>query len=114
MKLGCTIGSICQEMSLSVLETFHQLCEIERTQILKSLVLAVLKIPYAGYLLLGKRSYFFDYDGNLLWYHTCTENVSSLYVFEDNNIMKESLYSTKKYVLLIHLKTHIFLGFIRI
>ena len=32
-------------MSLSELETLHQLCELERTQILQSLALAVLKYP---------------------------------------------------------------------
>ena len=38
-------------MSPSELETLHHLCEIQRTQNLQSLVLAVLKIPYAGNLL---------------------------------------------------------------
>ena len=51
MKLDYTISQIFQEMSHSELETLHQLCELERTQILQSLALAVLKIPYAGYLL---------------------------------------------------------------
>ena len=51
MKLDNTIIRTFQEMSLSELETLHQLCELERTQILQSLALAVLKIPYAGYLL---------------------------------------------------------------
>ena len=55
MKLDYTISRIFQEMSLSDLETLHQLCELERTQILQSLALAVLKIPYAGYLLSGNR-----------------------------------------------------------
>ena len=54
-------------MSLSEEETLHQLCELERTQILESLALAVLKIPYAGYLLE------IDYEGNILWYYTCTK-----------------------------------------
>ena len=58
MKLNYTISRIFQEMSLSELETLHQLCELERTQILQSLALAVLKIPYAGYLLSGNRSNF--------------------------------------------------------
>ena len=31
MKLGYTISRIFQEMSLSELETLHQLCELERT-----------------------------------------------------------------------------------
>ena len=70
MKLDYTISRIFQEMSLSELETLHQLCELERTQILQSLALAVLKIPYAGYLLSGNRSNFIDYEGNILWYYT--------------------------------------------
>ena len=55
MKLDYLISRIFQEMSLSKLETLHQLCELERTQILQSLALAVLKIPYAGYLVSGNR-----------------------------------------------------------
>ena len=47
MKLDYTVIRIFQEMSLSELETLHQLCELERTQILKSLALAVLKKPFA-------------------------------------------------------------------
>ena len=50
MKLPFTICKVIQEMSLSELETLHQICELERIQILQSLALAVLKIPYAGYL----------------------------------------------------------------
>ena len=65
------------------LETLHQLCELERTHILQSLALAVLKIPYAGYLLSGNRSNSIDYEGNLLWYYTCIKKVSPLNVFED-------------------------------
>ena len=83
MKLDYTISRIFQEMSLSELETLHQLCELERTQILQSLALAILKIPYAGYSLSGIRSNFIDYEGNILWYYTCTKKVSPLYVFED-------------------------------
>ena len=51
MKLDYTISRIFQEMVLSELETLHQLCELERTQILQSIALAVLKVPYVGYLL---------------------------------------------------------------
>ena len=88
MKLDYTISRIFQEMSLTELETLHQLCELERTQILQSLALAVLKIPYAGYLLSGNRSNFIDYEGNILWYYTCTKKVSPLYVFEDKRCYK--------------------------
>ena len=110
MKLNYTISRIFQEMSLSELETLHQLCELEKTQILQSLALAVLKIPYAGYLLSGNRSKFIDYGGKFLWYYTCTKKVSPLYVFGDKRSYKESPCSTKiKYNLLIHSQVeHIF------
>ena len=75
-------------MSLSELEKLHQLCELERTQILQSLAPAVLKIPYAGYLLFGIRSNFIDYERNILWYYTCTKKVSPLYVFENKRCYK--------------------------
>ena len=88
MKLDYTISRIFQEMPLSELETLHQLCELERTQILQSLALAVLKIPYAGYLLSGNRSNFLDYEGNILWFYTCTKKVSPLYVFENKRCYK--------------------------
>ena len=70
-------------MSLSELETLRLLCELERTQILLSLALAVLKIPYAGYLLSGNKYNFNDYEGSILWYCAYTKKVSPLYVFED-------------------------------
>ena len=65
-KMDYTIFRIFQEMSLSDLETLHHLWELERTQILQSFALAVLKIPYAGYLSSGNRSFFIDYEGNIL------------------------------------------------
>ena len=88
MKIDYRISKIFQEMSLSELETLHQLCELERTQTLQSIALAVLKIPNAGYLLSGNRSNFLDYEGNILWFYTCTKKVSSLYVFEDKRCYK--------------------------
>ena len=99
MELDYTISRIFQEMSLSELETFHLLCELERTQILQSLALAVLKIPYAGYFLSGNRSIFIDYEGNILWYYPCTKKLSPLYVFEDKRCYKRIpiLYKNKVY-----------------
>ena len=88
MKLDNTISRIFQEMSLSELETLHELCELERTQILQSLALAVLKIPYAGHLLSRNRSNFLDYDGSILCFYACTKKVSPLYVFEDKRCYK--------------------------
>ena len=87
MKLDYTISRNFQEMSLSDLK-LHQLCELERTQNLPSLALAVLKIPYAGCLSSGNRSIFLDYEGNFLWFYVCTKKVSPLYVFEDKRCYK--------------------------
>ena len=88
MKLDYTISRIFQEMSLSELETLHQLCELEKRQILQSLALAVLKIPYAGYLLSGNRSNFIDYKGNILWYYNCTKKKLPLYVLKIKDVTK--------------------------
>ena len=81
MKLDYTISRIFQEMSLSELETLHQLCELERKQTLQSLALAVPKLPYAGYLLSGNRSNFLDYEGNILWFYTCTKKSITIICF---------------------------------
>ena len=58
MKLDYTKLRIFQEMTLTELETLHQLCELERIKILQSLALAVLEIRYAEYLMPGNRSNF--------------------------------------------------------
>ena len=55
MKLSNTISIILQERLLSESEALHHSCELEQTQILQSLALAVLKTPYAGHLLRGNR-----------------------------------------------------------
>ena len=97
MKLDYTISRVFQKMSFSELETLHQLCELQRTEILRLLALAVLNKPYAGYLLSRNSSNFFDYEGNILWFYTCTKKVSPLYVFEDERCYK-SPYSIKNKV----------------
>ena len=110
MKLDYKISRIFQEMSLSELETFHQLCELAGTQILQSLALSVLKIPYAVYLFSGSRSNLLNYEGNFLLFYTCTQKVSPLYVFEDKRCYKRiPIFYKIKYILLIHFQDeHIF------
>ena len=98
MKLDNPKSRTFQEMSLTELETLHKLCELERTQFLQSFELAVLRIPYAGCLLSGNRSNFIDYEGNVLWYYTCTKKVTPLYVFEDKRCYKRIPISYKKKV----------------
>ena len=65
MKLIYTISRLFQKLSLSELEMLHHLCELGRTQTSQSVALAILKIPYAGYLLSGNRSNFIDCEGNM-------------------------------------------------
>ena len=110
LKLDYTISRIFQEMSLSELETLHQLCELERTQILQSLALAVFKIPYAGYLLSGNRSNFLVYEGNILWFYTCTKKYHHYTFLKTNVAIKGYPHSIKtKYILSTHSQQeHIF------
>ena len=89
MKLDYTIRRMFQEMSLSQLETLHQLCKLERTQILQSLAIAVSKVPYAGYLFSGNRSKFLDYEGNILWFYTCTKKYHHYMFFKINSVKKK-------------------------
>ena len=111
MKLDYTISRIFQEMSLSELETLHQLCELERTQILKSLAPAVLKIPYTGYLLSGNRSNFLDYEGNILCSILAPKKYHHYMFLKTNVVIKESLYSIKtKYILSKHFQDEHFFG----
>ena len=60
MEFDYTISRTFQEMSFFELETLNYLCELERKQILQSLALAELKIPYAENLLSSNRSKFID------------------------------------------------------
>ena len=112
MKLDYTISRIFQEMSLSERETLHHSCELEKTQILQSLALALLKIPYAGYLLSGFRSNFFDYAGNILWYYICTKKYHHYTFLKIKVITKEFPLSIKQSTFCRHtLKKNLFLGY---
>ena len=70
-KIENTRSRIFQGKSFSKLETIQHVCELEQTQVLQLLALAVLKEPYRGYLLSGSSSYVIDYEANILWYCAC-------------------------------------------
>ena len=111
MKLHFTICRIFEKMSLTELETLHQLCELERTQVLQSLALAVLKILYAGFLLSENRLNFIDYQGNILWYYTCTKKYHLCMFSKTKYAIRESQYSIKiKYMSLIHSPAELIFG----
>ena len=103
MKLDYTICRTFQEMSLSELETLDHLCELERTQILQSLALAVLKIPYARYLLSGSRSNFLITKETFYGFIRAPKKYHHYMFLKINVVLKESRYSTKiKYILSTH------------
>ena len=57
-------------------------CELERTQILTIMMLALQNTRLAGYMLTGNRSMFLDTDGAVGWLYHCPEKVSPLKVLE--------------------------------
>ena len=91
MKLNYTISRIFQELSLSELETLHHFCELERTQFLQSLALAVVLKPHTGNLLSENRSNFIDYEGNILWYYICTKKYHRYMYLKVKDLTKGSL-----------------------
>ena len=96
MKLDYTISRNFQELSLSELETLHQLCELERTQILQSLALAVLKIHYAGYLLSRISSISLILKETSFGITLAPKNYHLYMFLKINDVTKESQDSTKK------------------
>ena len=65
------------EMTLS-----QNQCEIERTQMLIILMLAMQNTKLAGYMLSGNRSMFLDTDGSFAWLYHCPKFLSSLRVLD--------------------------------
>ena len=103
MKLDYTMSRIFQKMSLLELETLHKLCELERTQILQSLALAVLKTlmqdiccQETGQIFLTTKEMFYSIILVPKKCHLCMFSTTQ-------DAITESQYSTKiKYTLLIH------------
>ena len=115
MQLDYTKSRVFQEMTLSELETLHHLSELERTQILQSLALAVLKILYAGYLLSGKK-FFLLTTKEINYGITIVRKKYHHYMYSKiKDVTKEFLYSTKiKYILVDTLSRRTyFLGYSR-
>ena len=57
-------------------------CELERTQILTIMMLALQNTRLAGYMLTGNRSMFLDTNGAVGWLYHCPKKVSPLKVLE--------------------------------
>ena len=85
--------------------------QLERTQMLQSLALAVIKIPHAGYLLSGNRSSLLS-TKEIYYGITLAPKKYHLYMSsKTKDAIKESRYSTKiKYLLLIHSPKELIFG----
>ena len=70
-------------MSFSELEMLYHLCELDSTQVLQSLALALLKTPYAEYYLSGNQS------SN----QTSKDIYQAIKLLKMKNVTNESLYS---------------------
>ena len=57
-------------------------CELERTQMLTILMLAMQNTRLAGYMLTGNRSMFLDTDGSVAWLYHCPKFLSPLRVLD--------------------------------
>ena len=97
-------------MSLSDLETLHQLCELERTQILQSLALAVLNIPTQDIYYQEIDQIFLITKETFYGFILAPKEYHHDIILKINVVIKESLYSTKiNNILSIHFQDeHIF------
>ena len=91
MKLHYTISRIFQKLSFTELETLHQLCELEGTQILQSLALAVLKKKPLRRIFIVRKQIRFYLTTKEIFYgiRLVTKKVSPSYVFEDKRCYKK-------------------------
>ena len=71
-----------KQLRHSELTLLQNQCEIERTQILTTLMLAMQNTRLAGYMLTGNRSMFLDTDGSVAWLYHCPKHLSPLRVLK--------------------------------
>ena len=86
LPLGAKLGYImyfnAKQLRHSEMTLLQNQCELERTQILTIMMLALQNTRLAGYMLTGNRSMFLDTDGAVGWLYHCPKKVSSLKVLE--------------------------------
>ena len=71
-----------KQLRHSELTLLQNQCEIERTQILTILMLAMQNTRLDGYMLTGNRSMFLDTDGSVAWLYHCPKHLSPLRVLK--------------------------------
>ena len=69
-----------KQLRHSEVKLLQNQCELERTQMLTILMLAVQNTRLVGYMLTGNRSMFLDTDGSVAWLYHCPKFLSPLSV----------------------------------
>ena len=86
LHLGAKLDYImyfnAKQLRHSEMTLLQNQCELERTQILTIMMLALQNTRLAGYMLTGNRSMFLDTDGAVGWLYHCPKKVSPLKVLE--------------------------------
>ena len=78
VKIDFVNHRISEKMHEVELESLKRDCELERTQILTILMLAVENERLAGYMLTGNRSTFLEVDGATAWLFKCKKELAPL------------------------------------
>ncbi len=81
-KLDFTVYTTINQLRSSELEILKKVCEMERTQILSILAMALESTKLAGFLLTGNRSKFLETDGSVAWLYSCIPMESPLKILD--------------------------------
>ena len=86
VHLGAKFDYILHRTNLNIhasqVKLIQNQCELERTQMLTILTMALENTRLAGYLLTGNRSMFLDTDGSVAWLYHCPKVRSTLRLME--------------------------------
>ena len=81
-KLDYIMYFKAKQLRHSEMTLLQSQCELERTQMLTILMLAMQNTRLAGYMLTGNRSMFLDTDGSVAWLYHCPKFLSPLKVLD--------------------------------
>ena len=81
-KMDCIVYFNSKQLRHSEMTLLQNQCELERTQMLTILMLAMQNTTLAGYMLTGNRSMFLDTDGSVAWLYHCPKFLSPLRVLD--------------------------------
>ena len=81
-KLDYILYFNTKQLRESEMTLLQNQCELERTQMLTILRLAMQNTRLAGYMLTGNRSMFLDNDGSVAWLYHCPKFLSTLRVLD--------------------------------